>query len=50
MRGKRQEGSLAKRYEWSPRHWERLTDSLSGKGTDRGRPAADNRQFVNGVL
>ena len=41
---------MAKRYELSHRQWERLKDSLPGKVTDRGRTAADNRRFVNGVL
>ncbi len=41
---------MAKRYEWSPQHWEQLKDSHPGKGTDRGRPAGDNRRFVNGGL
>ena len=41
---------MAKRYELSHRQWERLKDSLPGKVTDRGRTAADNRWFVNGVL
>ena len=40
---------MAKRYEVTPRQWERLKDFLPGKVTDRGRPAADTRQFVNGV-
>ena len=40
----------AKRYEVSPRQWERLKDLLPGKAGDRGRTAVDNRQFVNGVL
>ena len=34
----------------TPRQWERIKDLLPGKVTDRGRTAADNRQFVNGVL
>lgn len=38
------------RYELSPEQWERICDLLPGKAGDRGRTAADNRRFVNGVL
>ena len=41
---------MAKRYEVTPRQWERIKDLLPGKVSDRGRTAVDNRQFVNGVL
>ena len=41
---------MAKRYEVTLQQWERIKDLLPGKVSDRGRPAADNRQFVNGVL
>lgn len=41
---------MAQRYELSPQQWEHLKESLPGKVGDRGRPAVDNRQFVNGVL
>lgn len=41
---------MAKRYEVTLQQWERIKDLLPGKVSDRGRTAADNRQFVNGVL
>ena len=41
---------MAKRYEVTPRQWERIKDWRPGKASDRGRTAVDNRQFVNGVL
>lgn len=39
-----------KRYELSEGQWQRIEPLLSGKGSDPGRTAADNRLFVNGVL
>ena len=41
---------MAKRYELSELQWERIWELLPGKVGDRGRTAADNRNFVNGVL
>ena len=41
---------MAGRYELTNKQWERIKDLLPGKATDRGVTAADNRQFVNGVL
>jgi transposase len=38
------------RYELTDAQWERIADVLPGKVGDPGRSAADNRQFVNGVL
>ena len=34
---------MAKRYELSPRQWERLKDFLPGKAGDRGRQPAWRR-------
>src|SRR5437870_5509880 len=39
-----------KRYELSDAQWARVAPLLPGKAGDRGRTAADNRVFVNGVL
>ena len=41
---------MAARYELTTVQWERLEPLLPGKASDPGRTAADNRQFVNGVL
>ena len=41
---------LASRYELSDVQWERIKDTLPGRVEHVGRTAADNRQFVNGVL
>ena len=38
------------RYELTDEQWARIADILPGKVGDPGRSAADNRQFVNGVL
>ena len=38
------------RYELTDAQWERIAGILPGKLGDPGRSAADNRQFVNGVL
>jgi len=38
------------RYELSDAQWEKIRDFLPGKAGDRGRTAADNRRFVDGVL
>ncbi len=38
------------RYELNDDQWERIRDILPGKQGDRGRTAADNRAFVDGVL
>ena len=40
----------ARRYELSEAQWGRIAALLPGKAGDRGRTAADNRLFVNGVL
>lgn len=39
-----------KRYELSEVQWVRISPLLPGKAGDAGRPAADNRLFVNGCL
>jgi len=39
-----------RRYELSSKQWERISDLLPGKVGDPGRTAADNRNFINGVL
>ena len=39
-----------KRYEVSDAQWQRIEPLLSGKATDPGRTATDNRLFVNAVL
>lgn len=41
---------MAKRYELSEVQWRRIEPLLPGKASDPGRTAADNRNFVNGVL
>ena len=41
---------MASRYELSDVQWERIKDTLPGRVEHVGRTAADNRQFVNGVL
>ena len=41
---------VVSRYELTDAQWERIADILPGKASDPGRTAADNRQFVNGVL
>ncbi len=41
-------GSL--RYELSKAQWRRLEPLLPGRAGTVGRPAEDNRRFVNGVL
>ncbi len=41
---------MANRYELSEAQWDRIRELLPGKAGDRGRTAADNRNFVNGVL
>ena len=41
-------GSL--RYELSEAQWRRLESLLPGRAGTVGRPAEDNRRFVNGVL
>lgn len=41
---------MASRYELSDVQWERIRDTLPGRVEHVGRTAADNRQFVNGVL
>ncbi|KRG82425.1 transposase [Stenotrophomonas daejeonensis] len=42
--------SRPSRYELTHTQWERIEDQLPGKASDPGRTAADNRNFVNGVL
>ncbi|WP_345221228.1 transposase, partial [Hymenobacter koreensis] len=39
-----------RRYELKDADWARLVPLLPGKVGDAGRPAADNRLFVNAVL
>jgi putative transposase len=41
---------VAKRYELSEVQWRQIEPLLPGKASDPGRTAADNRNFVNGVL
>ncbi len=41
-------GSL--RYELTESQWRRIAELLPGREGTVGRPAADNRRFVNGVL
>jgi transposase len=41
---------MPKRYELTEAQWRRIEDLLPGKAGDRGRTAADNRAFVDGVL
>lgn len=41
---------MASRYELSDAQWLRIQDRLPGRVAHVGRTAADNRQFVNGVL
>lgn len=41
---------MPKRYELTEAQWRKIEDLLPGKAGDRGRTAADNRTFVNGVL
>jgi transposase len=44
------EGALTSRYELTAAQWRTIEGRLPGKVGDRGRPAADNRTFVNGVM
>ncbi len=39
-----------KRYELTPKQWQRLGPLLPGKPDDPDRSEADNLSFVNGVL
>ena len=39
-----------RRYAISDYDWDRIATLLPGKAGDVGRTAADNRQFLNGVL
>jgi len=41
---------MAKRYELTKEQYERIRGMLPGKEGDPGRSAADNHQFINGVL
>jgi transposase len=41
---------VASPYELSEAQWERIRATLPGRVEHVGRTAADNRQFVNGVL
>jgi transposase len=41
---------MPRRYELTEAQWQEIRDLLTGKAGDRGRTAADNRTFVNGVL
>lgn len=41
---------MAKRYELTQAQWQEIEGLLPGKAGDRGRTAANNRTFVNGVL
>jgi transposase len=41
---------VSSRYELSDVQWERIKDTLPGRLEHVGRTAADNRQFVKGVL
>ena len=41
---------MARRYEISDEHWEKIEHLLSGKSSDVGRTAEDNRTFVNAVF
>ena len=41
---------MARRYEISDDHWDRIIEFLPGKSSDVGQTAKDSRRFVNGVL
>lgn len=41
---------MARRYELTQEQYEKIKGVLPGKASDPGRTAADNHQFVNGVL
>lgn len=41
---------MPSRYELSAEQWRKIEPLVSGKVTDRGRTATDNRLFVNGCL
>jgi len=41
---------MSKRYELTDRQFAVIRDMLPGKPGDRGRTAADNHRFINGVL
>jgi len=41
---------MAKRYELSEEQYRKIAGLLPGKVGDPGRRAADNHQFINGVL
>ena len=42
--------SAHRRHDLSDQVWERLRPLLPGDGGKRGRPAKDNRQFLNAVF
>ncbi len=41
---------MTSRYELTAAQWRKIEGILPGKAGDRGRTAADNRTFVNGVM
>jgi transposase len=41
---------MTSRYELTAAQWRTIEAILPGKAGDRGRTAADNRTFVNGVM
>jgi transposase len=41
---------MTSRYELTAAQWRKIEGTLPGKAGDRGRTAADNRTFVNGVM
>ena len=41
---------MTSRYELTAAQWRKIEGRLPGKVGDRGRTAADNRTFVNGVM
>ena len=41
---------MTSRYELTAAQWRKIESILPGKAGDRGRTAADNRMFVNGVM
>jgi transposase len=41
---------MTSKYELTAAQWRKIEQLLPGKKGDRGRTAADNRKFVNGVM
>ena len=47
---KRNKGKMERRYYLKEAQWEKLAPLMTGKKTDRGARAKDNRLFIEGVM